>query len=218
MNDRAAGAVVDVVEDAKIALSRKLMWLANLLWGGALLLAYEHVWHGEVVPWFPFLTAASDRRMPLSCCMKCPPSALLWRFSNCGLGLYSACRRCNNKKIVRSTLLQLRIQENNIMTLLFTVIAAIVCTIICYSKAPKDEMKVGTLCIIYWSASLMWFVDAIFEYAELKAEFFTPAIDDMVNDAYLGFSVVALGLIVWLVILLIKYPKGKVKAALLKKQ
>jgi hypothetical protein len=86
------------------------------------------------------------------------------------------------------------------------------------NKAPKDDMKVGTLCIIYWSASLMWFVDAIFEYAELKAEFFTPAIDDMVNDAYLGFSVVALGLIVWLVILLIKYPKGKVKAAIFKKQ
>jgi len=32
----------------------------NLLWGGALLLAFEHLWHGEVVPWFPFLTAASD--------------------------------------------------------------------------------------------------------------------------------------------------------------
>jgi hypothetical protein len=104
------------------------------------------------------------------------------------------------------------------MTLLFTVIAAIVCTIIWYSKAPKDEMKIGILCIIYWGASLMWFVDAIFEYAELKAEFFTPAIEDMVNDAYLGLSVVALGLIVWLVILLIKDPKGKVKAALLKKQ
>jgi ABC-type uncharacterized transport system permease subunit len=23
-------------------------------------LAYEHLWHGEVVPWFPFLTAASN--------------------------------------------------------------------------------------------------------------------------------------------------------------
>ena len=31
-----------------------------MLWGGAALLAYEHVWHGEVVPWFPFLTAAAD--------------------------------------------------------------------------------------------------------------------------------------------------------------
>ena len=32
----------------------------NMLWGGAALLAYEHVWHGEVVPWFPFLTAAAN--------------------------------------------------------------------------------------------------------------------------------------------------------------
>ena len=24
------------------------------------LLAFEHVWHGEVVPWFPFLTAMAD--------------------------------------------------------------------------------------------------------------------------------------------------------------
>ena len=31
-----------------------------MLWGGSALLAFEHVWHGEVVPWFPFLTAASD--------------------------------------------------------------------------------------------------------------------------------------------------------------
>ena len=31
-----------------------------MLWGGSALLAFEHVWHGEIVPWFPFLTAASD--------------------------------------------------------------------------------------------------------------------------------------------------------------
>lgn len=23
-------------------------------------LVFEHVWHGEIVPWFPFLTAASN--------------------------------------------------------------------------------------------------------------------------------------------------------------
>ena len=46
--------------DQKISWSRKLKWLSWLLWGGALLLAYEHVWHGEVVPWFPFLTAMND--------------------------------------------------------------------------------------------------------------------------------------------------------------
>ena len=43
-----------------IPFSRKLQWLSNLLWGGSLLLAFEHVWHGEIVPWFPFLTAASN--------------------------------------------------------------------------------------------------------------------------------------------------------------
>lgn len=43
----------------KILLSRKLRWLSNLLWGGSLLLAFEHVWHGEIVAWFPFLTAAA---------------------------------------------------------------------------------------------------------------------------------------------------------------
>ena len=47
-------------ETVKVAFWRKLMWLADLLWGGAFLLAYEHLWHGEVVPWFPFLTAAAD--------------------------------------------------------------------------------------------------------------------------------------------------------------
>ena len=46
--------------DNKIPFSRKLKWLSNLLWGGSFLLAFEHLWHGEIVPWFPFLTAASD--------------------------------------------------------------------------------------------------------------------------------------------------------------
>ena len=44
----------------KFTLAQKLRWLTNLLWGGAILLMFEHVWHGEVVPWFPFLTAAAD--------------------------------------------------------------------------------------------------------------------------------------------------------------
>ena len=43
-----------------ITWSRKLSWLKNMLWGGALLLLLEHMWHGEVVPWPPFLTAMLD--------------------------------------------------------------------------------------------------------------------------------------------------------------
>ena len=47
-------------EVSTIPFSRKLSWLRNMLWGGAALLAFEHIWHGEVVPFFPFLTAASN--------------------------------------------------------------------------------------------------------------------------------------------------------------
>ena len=43
-----------------IPLSKKLQWLRNMLLGGVVMLAFEHIWHGEVVPWFPFLTAMSD--------------------------------------------------------------------------------------------------------------------------------------------------------------
>ena len=79
-------------------------------------------------------------------------------------------------------------------------------------------MMVGVLCWMFWGASIMWFVDAVFEYAELKAEYFTPAPEDLINDAFLGLSVVALGLVIWLVVLLIKDPKGVVKKALFKKK
>jgi len=99
------------------------------------------------------------------------------------------------------------------MTLLITVFAAIICTVKWYNR-KDNSMMLAPLCFMYWGASLMWLGDAIFEYAELKAEYFTPAPADMLNDAYLGLSVVALGLIIWLILLLVKDPKGSVRAAL----
>lgn len=104
------------------------------------------------------------------------------------------------------------------MTLLITVLAASVCTAIWYKSDSREEMKLGTLCMIYWGASLMWLVDAVFEFAELKAEYFTPAPTDMLNDAFLGLSAAALGLVIWLAVLLVKDPKGVVKNTLLKKR
>ena len=103
------------------------------------------------------------------------------------------------------------------MTLLTTLFAAIISTVVWYKNAPNNEMKVSILCWLYWGASLMWLIDAVFEYVELGAEFFTPVLGDLVNDFVLGLSVVALGLVVWLVVLLIKDPKGVVKASLFKK-
>ena len=49
-----------VEEVTKIKFSTKLGWLNKLLWGGSALLAFEHIWHGEVVPFFPFLTAVEN--------------------------------------------------------------------------------------------------------------------------------------------------------------
>lgn len=102
------------------------------------------------------------------------------------------------------------------MTLLITVFAAIIATVKWYNR-KDDNMKLGILVFMYWGASIMWFVDAIFEYVELKAEYFTPAPADMLNDAFLGLSVVALGLVIWLVRLLITDPKGVIWASLKKK-
>ena len=97
------------------------------------------------------------------------------------------------------------------MTLLVTVFAAVICTAIWYKNAPDDTMKVSVLCWMYWGASIMWLVDALFEYAELHAEYFTLAPADMLNDLYLGLSVVTLALAAWIIILLIKDPRNIVK-------
>lgn len=52
---------VDTADNA-IPFSEKLGWLNKLLWGGSALVAFEHIWHGEVTPYFPFLTAAAADR------------------------------------------------------------------------------------------------------------------------------------------------------------
>ncbi len=65
----AAEAVVTTViskaadkkgKEKGISFSRKIKWLSNMLWGGSALLAFEHVWHGEIIPTFPFLTAVAE--------------------------------------------------------------------------------------------------------------------------------------------------------------
>ena len=62
----------------------------------------------------------------------------------------------------------------------------------------------------------MWLADAIFEYAELGAQYFSPSPQDMLNDTFLGFSVIALALVIWIVNLLIKDPRGRVLTTLKK--
>jgi hypothetical protein len=101
------------------------------------------------------------------------------------------------------------------MTLLITLFAAVFVTVKWYTR-KDDSMQLGILMFMFWGASLMWMVDAVFEYIELRAEFFNQAPQDMLNDAFLGVAVIALALVVWVVRLLITDPKGTVRASLKK--
>ena len=100
------------------------------------------------------------------------------------------------------------------MTLLITLIAAVIVTIVWYTSPKARKLKVGLMCYMYWGASIMWLVDALFEYKEQGAGYFTPATADMINDSFLGICVVALGTVVWLGTMLISDPEGIVRKAL----
>lgn len=57
---KAAGKAVTEENAHNHPFIKRLGWLNNMLWGGSALLAFEHIWHGEVTPWSPFITAASN--------------------------------------------------------------------------------------------------------------------------------------------------------------
>jgi hypothetical protein len=56
--------IVTLLLHRKIPKSLHAEWLNALLWGGALMLAIEHIAHGEVVPYPPFLTAGLSEILP----------------------------------------------------------------------------------------------------------------------------------------------------------
>ncbi|MEM2273458.1 MAG: hypothetical protein QXX56_04490 [Candidatus Bathyarchaeia archaeon] len=58
----ALAIITSTIQKTAQSLSERLkIWILNaLLWGGVILLALEHIWHGEIVPWPPFLTAMTN--------------------------------------------------------------------------------------------------------------------------------------------------------------
>ena len=62
----AAGVVRHTVKGKEsgdpetISWATKLGWLEKLSFGGCALLAFEHIWHGEIIFQFPFLTGVRD--------------------------------------------------------------------------------------------------------------------------------------------------------------
>lgn len=92
------------------------------------------------------------------------------------------------------------------MTLLICMLFAVMVTIVWYLSATARKLYVGKLVLMLWGASLMWMVDVFYEYLEIKSKIFTPRPAAMINDAFLGVSVVILAFVIWLVIMLVKDP------------
>lgn len=91
----------------KVTFLNKLPWLTKLLTGGSVLLCFEHVWHGEVVPWFPFLTAAAtpeDTAVMLSEMASVGVTMAVWLTAVWVCMVLGAKKIANNKAIPESSL------------------------------------------------------------------------------------------------------------------
>jgi hypothetical protein len=55
-----AVGIITTVFRKKFPEQWHINWLNAMIWGGSIALLVEHVAHGEIVPWPPFLTAMSN--------------------------------------------------------------------------------------------------------------------------------------------------------------
>ena len=60
----AGTAVVTTVIGKKVPEKYHINWLNSMLWGGVVMLAVEHIAHGEIVLYPPFLTAGFTEVLP----------------------------------------------------------------------------------------------------------------------------------------------------------
>ena len=57
-------AIVTTAVGKKVPEKYHINWLNSMLWGGVVMLAVEHISHGEVVFYPPFLTAGLPEVLP----------------------------------------------------------------------------------------------------------------------------------------------------------
>jgi len=57
-------AILTTTVRKKVSEKYHINWLNSMLWGGAVMLAVEHISHGEVVFYPPFLTAGLPEVLP----------------------------------------------------------------------------------------------------------------------------------------------------------
>ncbi len=74
----AAVGVVTTALGNKVPEKYHIGWLNIMIWGSVLALLVEHIWHGEIVPWFPFLTAMNS---------PADTAAMLYEMGTIGVGM-----------------------------------------------------------------------------------------------------------------------------------
>lgn len=82
--------------------------------------------------------------------------------------------------------------------------AAIITTAIWYSKAENDKYMLKFLCLIFWGATIMVFIDRVIGFLMEGGEFLELTADAVV----LGFVMVIAALMLWEIVLLLKDPRG----------
>ena len=96
------------------------------------------------------------------------------------------------------------------MTLLIVLIASVICTVAWRKKSSRSEMKAGLLCLIYWIAFVLCSGEAVFKFVKYKEIPFSLSVGALIHDGYTGIGILAVGLIIWLgIVILINKIKNK---------
>ncbi|MEL9940577.1 MAG: hypothetical protein QW348_05895 [Ignisphaera sp.] len=89
------------------------------------------------------------------------------------------------------------------MWLLILAYAAAISTMLWYSKAENDVYGYKYLAAILWGATIMVFIDHLYSYFSEGGEFMEISVD----AAVLGFSMLLIAILIWILIVFIKDPR-----------
>ncbi len=92
-----AAGIITTIFRKKIPEKYHINWFNLLVWGGSIGLALEHVAHGEIVPYPPFLTAMGSAA---------DTAVMLQEISTVGLGMLLACTAIWAAMVVVASALQ----------------------------------------------------------------------------------------------------------------
>lgn len=93
------------------------------------------------------------------------------------------------------------------MWLLILAYSAVISTILWYSKAENDIYNYKLLTAILWGSTIMVFIDHTYSYIKFNE----PFIDLSIEAMLVGFAMLLLALMVWVLTILITDPKRVLK-------